>query len=121
MFLVLEPIRGIDNATLGEKLCQHQCQRIQELKIAKILKVSGDKISIEFLDEQLSDAKSKIKQNRKIALKKGGKMMPTQCQHIATAMPTQMTIIREDKTKEKIKKIREYGPTHEHFVIVSKG
>lgn len=107
---------ALDNATAMRKLCQRNANAYKELKIAKILKVSGDNISIEFLDEQLSDAKVRSNKNREIALKRwknDANAMPTHSDRNANAMP-----IREDKTREDKSEIREYGPTHEHFVIV---
>lgn len=93
----------LDNATAMRKLCQRNATAYKELKTSKIIKVLGNKISIEFLDEQLGERKHVSEEARKTALKRWNKdanAMPTHSQRNANAMHRREDKKREENTKK---------------------
>lgn len=102
---------ALDDATAMRKLCQRNAKAYKELKKMGVVKVSGDKIFIDFLDEQLGERKNVSEKAREIALKRWN--------HDANALPTHSARNAEERRiRKEESEIREYGTTHSHFVIV---
>lgn len=96
---------ALDDATAMRRLCHRNAKAYKELKKAGVLKVFEERISIDFLDEQLGERKQVSEKARELALKRwnaDAKALPTHSQGNADKT-------REEKEKRRKDKIPSFS------------